>query len=61
VNFVENIDLEARADRSIANRVWEAASISMTSMCLLSMIALQCTPINGILMDGAAMEPSGSS
>src|SRR5262249_48628558 len=53
VDFVENVDLVAGADRGIANRVvdlahvvdavWEAASISMTSMCLLSMIAWQCT------------------
>ena len=47
--------------RTSSTPLWEAASISSTSMWRLSMMAWQCTPIVGIVMVGAVTEPSGNS
>ena len=69
VDFVDDVDLVARAGRRVAHAslicrtsstpVWEAASISSTSMCRPSMIAWQCTPSPGMSMVGPFTEPSG--
>jgi hypothetical protein len=47
--------------RTSSTPLWEAASISITSMCRLSMIAWQCRPSFGMAMVGPFTEPSGSS
>ena len=47
--------------RTSSTELCEAASISNTSMCRLSMMAWQCTPIAGMVMVGAVIEPSGNS
>ncbi len=47
--------------RTSSTELCEAASISKTSMCRLSMIAWQCTPILGMAMVGWVTEPSGNS
>ncbi len=47
--------------RTSSTLLCEAASISITSMCRLSMIAWQCRPSFGMLMLGSLTEPSGSS
>ena len=72
MHFIEDIDFVARRYRRITHRIVDlahivdaeshadAASISMTSMCRLSMIAWQCSPITGMSMLGPFTEPSGN-
>ena len=47
--------------RTSSTLLCEAASISSTSGCRLSMMAWQCTPITGMSMVGPFTEPSGNS
>ena len=47
--------------RTSSTLLCEAASISITSRCRLSMIAWQWTPSTGMSIVGPVIEPSGSS